>query len=609
MPKFELDIKGEKYEVEAESEADLPEIAETIANDKGVTKDTPEQTAVDKKIAARDSAFKDIGGKIQRAAMPSGEAEGGIVRKAVGATGIDIGEEASTKIGQAIGQVPAIQAAKAALPIADVYGQLSESPIAGAVLGLKRGGLKGAKEGFLKGVSGEERVEFGDWYREMGMNEATSATLGFATSIALDPTAIKQMFTKGAYKNADKFFRNIARRGAKNQVRTVGGKKVAKRSVQQLTSDLKLGVQKKYDDALNSLKKPGETFSKYQKALHDKEASLSAMLDADKISLKASLLKERNPRKIQKTVGEFFKRNGDIYTERIDDISDAMSKSGKGLSMDDMGEAIERALMNAEEQGLAEDKIYRQLNKIKEKYLGKLDKSDNLIPPTRDIKFKEMFSDYKMIRNSGGRQNPVVGIFSNEWVDAGSKAGINEFKLLQKQYSPVMEMKTYSKKLFNLFDNKFDTKSLDTFVDRAAKGKLSSGERELLSSLKKSNPGFTDGIDLLISNSAEVAQQTGAKRAATAKTLEGVSMQKNLLESVMEKKSAEIAKGKFQLATEKASRLKDIDRRARVGTAMMKQSAKFTSNANRIKNIGSSILAYELITRPVRGMIFKAERN
>jgi len=513
-------------------------------------------------------------------------------------------------------QSPAIQAAKFALPIADLYGQLSESPGANVLLQALRKpketlldfsiagfGSNSVAKAAQRGITGEERGEYGDVLRAAGVPEGIAKTGGLTAAILLDPFQLKQFTTaKGISKLGD-FIRGIARKKAKKGIRKVlferGGKtvekKVFKRNLNQIASDLKDTITNKYTDDVKkvNLESGIEGISARRKLLIDSQADFAAKLEADKVLLSRQMNKFNKPIKVRTTLKDFFGKNSKLYKKRIDDISQFMDESGQGFSMEDMNKVINDTLDNAQVNGLAEDSVFKRLKGLGKKYSSDL-----------DIGFKEMFNDYKAVRDSGEIGNAVSSSFSKKWVDTAKDIS-PEFKLLQQQYAPILQMKEFSDKTFKLFGNKFDTASIERFLIKAQKGKLTTGETNLLVELAKDNPGFSKGIENLVDNSMTLQRET-ARRAKEASIInKEFERQINRLDKALGKKSPQALKRKIELKAQLVRRTKEIERRTREGKIILSKGKRFSQNRNWIQGIGASILIYELMTRPIRGGMYK----
>lgn len=606
--------------------------------------------ALDDVISERESAWTGLGNAIKNA----GEIMNPNADSSYGSTMLGINTSA-------VETAPMIQAAKIALPIADLYSQLSESPAANAILeaienpkeslmSVAKGGMAGSStaNAIMKGITGEKRGEYGDVLRAFGAPEPIAALGGLVASAYADPFGLKRTAAQFATKKIADIPKNIARsKAAKNisrkEIFTVGGKyatektnpiiklftgkdETAKiiggqkqlkrvrpaRDLQQINDDFVSKIEKKFKEDLGEVTKSVGPLKESRKQLIQEQAELIASKQLLAEDAMSQLAPEKSIDEVRGTLRKFFKDNDEIYEKRFVGMADLVAQSDTAPSMQSMGETYEKALVEIEKQGLLSHPTAQQIIKTKEKYLGKMKQvkgEETLIPPSREIDFREMVNDYRAIRKSYKGADPVADTFKKIW-DADLEEKVPAFKTLQTEYAPILSAKEYMDDVASLTGNEYHSANrIKGLLDRAASGSLKEGEERVLIKLAKNNPGFSDGINLLIDNSMKVKQfklNSEKEILGIKKMYESKIKEMDNLIQLGEKKAAT---NKMALIAEKERMLRIAKDQARKGAILIKNKQKFISNKNAIRNLGLGILGYELISRPIRSAFYKITKG
>ena len=247
---------------------------------------------------------------------------------------------------------------------------------------------------------------------------------------------------------------------------------------------------------------------------------------------------EKGSLEFQNKLPEFFKSNSNAYAKRIDEISDNLIYTkGGSITRGELDNIISNTINEVSETGVTQGQAFNYLTALKNKYRITDDFGVVNYNPNQTVDFKEAISD---IRSIWKTVSPGVNygkftdtdlsasILKKNWGDFISKY-VPELNDLNASYKPVILAMKESAKIFKPAQGELATKTSENFLKRLGKGKLSSGERKILSMVEQGTE-FAPGVGEI----SQGIKDLGANRVATIakQELNRASLQQGLVDKM-----------------------------------------------------------------------------
>lgn len=231
--------------------------------------------------------------------------------------------------------------------------------------------------------------------------------------------------------------------------------------------------------------------------------------------------------KFQKKLPNFFKKNSEAYSQRLDEVSEALANSSKGrITKGEFRSIITRTIKESDELLVNSGKPYDTLRQLESKYGNRIDKLGNIVDDSASsVNFREVVNDTRKVAKAiSGPLKRGTGKFTSEDISSaifkknwGEWVGINtpEFQALNQSYKPVIQAMKESSRIFKPYGGEFSTKAGTQFLKKLGKGKLEAGELRLLKTLEEGTE-FSPGVGKV----GELVQQYGEKKTTQVLTNE-----------------------------------------------------------------------------------------
>jgi hypothetical protein len=223
---------------------------------------------------------------------------------------------------------------------------------------------------------------------------------------------------------------------------------------------------------------------------------------------------EKGSLAFQEKLPEFFKSNSKAYAKRLDEISEALSKSkNTRLRQGDAFQIIQKTLQDADANNLNYGYPYQRLLELAEKY--NVASENDMV---RLIDFKQFKQDIGSIWKTISREakygkfnseDVVAAILSNNWGKWVSQYA-PELQKLNDSYRPIILAMKQSARIFKPAEEGFAAETAEKFLKRLGSGKLSGREKKMLSIIEQGTE-FSSGV----SEISKDIRQLGEKRFAT----------------------------------------------------------------------------------------------
>lgn len=278
----------------------------------------------------------------------------------------------------------------------------------------------------------------------------------------------------------------------------------------------------------------------------------------------------------QKKLPDFFNANSEAYGNARDNAFAQMTKEGKGITNQEVFDAIQKTKQNISDALIPSDapalKIIRQLESkydpsesvenspilgqngqpisstIKSKG-GNFVNLDQLVQDLRNV--KSTLSSGAAAGRTGFNQEDLAVNYLNHNLGDYIKEKIPAFAQLQKDYSPVMQAMKEAHKIFKPNMGEFNTKTATTFLKNAGTGKLELGQEKVLDAVEGGNK-FAPGVGNI---SAEVK--------GIGKSMDDIKDQMSKFDdqsrNITGNSNAEIAQKQASISTRKAILQKRLD--------------------------------------------------
>ncbi len=317
---------------------------------------------------------------------------------------------------------------------------------------------------------------------------------------------------------------------------------------------------------------------------------------------------------IQSKLPEFYSRASATYGKRIDEISEALSKSNNKITIREINQFLDTAEQQLDEafitSGPAKESIKSLRNKYAIKTIGTPSKFVSVktgIKPTTlksniddIVEFKDIYKDLKNVKNSmsiGGRTGTKIyseadlgiSIIDDSFGDIIAKRS-EDFASLQKAYAPVARLKRKSNQFFKPFSPEFEkNRGIRAISDIAQNKGLKIDEENLIKAIE-SGTDFVEGIGPVTKNAIEVGEKLSKAKANVKTVVDGikkVSAQKQqLLDEGLTKRLQMLTNRKdfitsnYQaqqelIETVFKKRMKDLGVRQELITNLTKDAGKF----------------------------------
>ena len=221
-------------------------------------------------------------------------------------------------------------------------------------------------------------------------------------------------------------------------------------------------------------------------------------------------MKEEIPKKIRSM--------NDVFGEHIDTISDAMEKSGKGISHADRFNILNATKAEAEDLGINTGRAKKLLDMLhdnatnitqdKEIPTGILDaegkpiiskvsgQGSEMIPFREFIQetrqFRKILSDAKLTGVKGLNDEDIVGAIYNKNVNKYLEENVEGYRTLQKDYAPVIKTMKTARRIFKPGEDYNDETGVN-LLKRYATDKTTEGKNQLFKDLESSSR-FGEGM-------------------------------------------------------------------------------------------------------------------
>jgi len=220
----------------------------------------------------------------------------------------------------------------------------------------------------------------------------------------------------------------------------------------------------------------------------------------------------------QKKLPDFFNANSEAYGNARDNAFAQMEKEGKGITHQEVFDAIQKTKQNISDALIPSDapalKMIRQLEQkynptVSEESSPILGHNGEPISTTTTSKSGEfvnlngLVQDLRNVKStlssgassgrSGFNQEDLAINYLNHNLGDYIKDKIPAFAQLQKDYSPVMGAMKEAHKIFKPNMGEFNTSTATNFLKKAGTGKLEAGQEKVLDALEQGNK-FSPGV-------------------------------------------------------------------------------------------------------------------
>ncbi len=285
---------------------------------------------------------------------------------------------------------------------------------------------------------------------------------------------------------------------------------------------------------------------------------------------------EKGSVEFQKKLPDFFNANSEAYGNARDNAFAKMAKEGKGITNQEVFDAIQKTKQNISDALIPSDapalKVIRQLESkynptVSEESSPILGENGQPIQTTTNSKAGEfvnldqLVQDLRNVKSTlssgaasgrtGFNQEDLAVNYLNHNLGDYIKEKVPAFAQLQKDYSPVMQAMKEAHKIFKPNMGEFNTKTATTFLKNAGTGKLELGQEKVLNAVEGGNK-FSPGVGNI---SSEVK--------GIGKSMDDIKTQMSNFDeqarSVTGSSNSEIAQKQASIATRKAILQKRLD--------------------------------------------------
>lgn len=254
-----------------------------------------------------------------------------------------------------------------------------------------------------------------------------------------------------------------------------------------------------------------EVTKDYQKNMKD---NIMSDLSKQKESLEEALQGESEgiAKYMKNEIPEKVKSMNEVFGKHIDDISDAMEKSGKGISQSDRFHILNSTKEEADALGINTGRAKKLLDSLhtdattavegKKIPLGIVDVNGKPIiseipgkgsevMPFRDFiqetrQFRRILNDSKLSGIKGMNDEDIVGAIYNKNVNKFLENNVSGYRSLQKDYAPVINAMKTARRIFKPGDIYSDEQGIN-LLKKYATGKASEGKEQLLKDMQSSS--------------------------------------------------------------------------------------------------------------------------
>jgi len=407
--------------------------------------------------------------------------------------------------------------------------------------------LKGIKDAPREAIIGSDPKYYKDVFKEAGAPDPLAGTLGFLTSMSLDPTSIRQALLTTGIKGGSKVLEKAGRTFKLLKM---------KDPAEEIATTAALNK----NNLINSIEKTNNKI---------KDLSLKFSNRIRKTSYETAL-------DFQEELPKFFRANSNEYGKQLFDIAENMPKETK-FTVGELSDIFEESLSEIVEQGADEGRFFGAIKNVAKKYDIEVTKvlDDGTFEvlhkdPERVVNFANIVKDMKNIGQklkAGARkgtsrwsnQDRGYAILKKNFGDSISDR-VPAFEKLQSKYKEVIQLMDDSNRVFTPGrKGTLSTKKGEEFLKKIAEGKASEAEKVFLEKIQSGIEEF-QGVGNLTNRLKRISKR--------AKNIKEFGQQMIDVAKIENKKITErdalIAKQAFELYN-KAKKVKKVGKWA--GTA------------------------------------------
>ena len=249
--------------------------------------------------------------------------------------------------------------------------------------------------------------------------------------------------------------------------------------------------------------------------------------------LQQEILRETDD--IQNALPKLYKRTSDVYSDRLDEISEALAKNGDDITIGEVNKFADNAIKEMDDALITSGPAREGIQKLKDKYAirsvgesqfirgaagevtGSLKSNvDDVVP------FRTIVDDIKNVKrsmSSGGRtgnkiftqEDLGISILENNFGNSVAKRS-KDFADLQKAYGPMARMKTKSNTIFHPFKADFEKNRAVSTLRNIAESKGTKVDEQNLIEAIEGGLDFAKGIGPITKESKRLGKELIAAR-------------------------------------------------------------------------------------------------